>query len=187
MKKINYNKGRFTIANSELVKEDWSWEDFKEWYMYNNMCEDESEVPDADSNEYYDWCCEENQFSWECDLENIKHEKRYQIPVVIEGGFRSVRYADFYGSGRKQIVPVVCDSVYEAVMYIISNAQPYETKITYDDGKIVAECYDHDGDYYFEIKALSKKGVEKNENMYDRSYFPDIQDYHKKRLQYLYA
>lgn len=185
MKKTNYNKGRFTIANSELIKEDWSWEDFKEWYMDNNDCE-ESEVPDADSSEFEEWCEEENQFNWESDLENIKHEKRYQIPVVIEGGFRSVRYADFYGHGRREIIPVVRDSVYEAVMYIINNARPYETKITFDDGKIIVECIDHDGDYYFEIKALSKKGIAKYDHM-DDGKFPDIQDYHKKRLQYLYA
>lgn len=183
MKKMNYNKGTFTIANSEFVKEDWSWEDFKEYYMENYDCE-EDEVPGEDSSEFEEWCMEENDFGWKADLENIKYKKRYDVPVVIEGGFRSVRYADFYGSGRKQIVPVVCNSVYLAVMYILNNCSPYDTKITYDNGKIIVECYDHDGGYYFEIKALSKKGVEKHDRMCDE-FFPDIQEYHKKRLQYL--
>ena len=162
MKKINYNKGRFVIANSDY---DYDYADYVS-SCYANNCEPKDET----SHDFYSWCNDCAIEDWENDMDNIKTCKQYNVPVVISGSLG-------LWDGTHEIYPVRCETVYDAIQKCISK-DTNVCKVYFDNGHIEVEVYHHDGCNCFTINALNKRGLAKQ----NAEYAPhDI-----KRLPYLY-
>lgn len=170
MDKIDYKHGTFVIASTDT--EGPTYEEFVEYCKEENwdVPEDELDIPGEDSDEFWEWRTEEVGFNWECDLENIRHCKEYNVPCVITG-----RLGLWWGS--PDIKPEREETVYDAIMKCIDRMAG--TEIKYVDGAIVVYGHHHDGTNVFTIKALSKKGIAKQSAEY--------KEHDMKRLPYLYA
>ena len=143
MEKIDYEHGKFVLLTNEVDYDDYPYE------QYVQECEDNDINPgSSDSQEYEDWVDMYVQEYWNDDLDNIKHCKEYQVPVVITGTLGL-----WWGS--PEIEPVEVDSVYEAIKKCIGGDSYFVTAY-FDDGKIEVHAHHHDGTNCFTIKA--KKG-----------------------------
>jgi len=167
MKKI-YSNGKFVIATNKVNTSDFCYEDYLEY------CEDmDIEPHDEYSDEYYEWCADETYTNFECDMDNIKYCKQYNVPVAIEGTLG-------LWWGKPTIEAVVMDNVYDAIMECIENCD-YIT-IEFDNGVINVYATHHDGTNCFTIHALSNKGKTKNYNNNN-----DFKPWDFKKLPYLYG
>ena len=164
MEKVDYKHGKFTILTNST--------DGFDYDEYVDFCEVNGIEPQGeDSDAFYEWCEEESQVNFECDMENIKDCKQYNVPVVVTGSLG-------LWDGRHEIVPTRMDSVYDAIQKCISNDICY-VDVEYNDGEIKVSAAHHDGTNHFTINALSKKGIEKVGD--------DYKPHDVKRLPYLYA
>ena len=171
MKKTNYNKGTYTILTTS--DDGFAYEDYLEY------CEEYGiEAGEKNSEAFYDWCREEADANYDADLDNIKYCKQYNVPVVITGSCGC-------WDGRHTIVPVVCESVYDAIIKCFSGSIN-DINVQFSDGAILVDAYHHDGCNSFVIKALSAKG-QKKQPYSGVCYDWDIKPSDTKRLPYLYA
>lgn len=139
---------------------------------YKFFCEDhEIEPGEENSGEFYEWCTEEACINWKDDLENIKHCKEYNVPVVITGTLG-------LWDGRHKISPVRVDSVYQAVQLCMDGRSIEDVDVKWVDGVIMVYAHHHDGTNIFEVSALNKKGVAKK--------YASYKPHDVKRLPYLY-
>jgi len=175
MEKRDYKHGKFTLATTDT--DGFTYEDFVEYCKEENwdMDEDELNIPGEDSDEFWEWCREEANTNWECDLENIKHCKEYNVPVIITG-HRGLWW------GKPEIQPVRMESVYDAVLWCVEGVDA--ATVEFEDGVVNVYAYHHDGCNCFTIKALSKKGIAKN---YACKQYTEYKPCDTKRLPYLYA
>lgn len=165
MKKIDYKHGTFTILKSEVDTDDFARKDYEEW------CED-NDIEPGDDKDFFDWCAEETQTNYECDMGNIESCKEYNVPVVVMGTLG-------LWWGHPEIKAERFESVADAIIDCMNRSDCYDVYAEYNDGVILLDCYHHDGCNSFTIKALSKKGVAKQ--------FADYKEHDFKRLPYLYA
>jgi hypothetical protein len=165
MKKTDYKHGTFTILKSEVDTDDFAREDYEEW------CEDMGIEP-GDDSDFFDWCAEETQNNYECDMDNIEHCWEYNVPVAVTGTLGLWWGHPFIKAER-------FESVADAIHSCIERSDSYDVLVEYNDGVITVNCYHHDGCNCFIIKALSKKGIAKQ--------FADYKEHDFKRLPYLYA
>lgn len=163
MEKRDYKHGRFCIATTEFDINDFLWEDYEDYCEVNGM-------EPGDDDDFYNWCAEETNLSWEADLFNIKECKEYNVPVIITGKLG-------LWWGKPEIVAVREESVYDALQRCTRGAD--SATVNWNDGEIQVVSAHHDGCNAFTIKALSKKGIAKQSGDYNK------QD--TKRLPYLYA
>lgn len=166
MEKIDYKHGKFVILTSRYDEDGFDWADYKEF------CEVNGYTPTKKG--FTQWVAQEIQDNYEQDLENIKNCKQYNVPVLITGRLG-------LWDGSHEIVPVVETSVHSAIKRMLGR-DINDIDAWYDNGRIEVSTYHHDGTNNFEIRALSKKGLDyqHNENpIWDRK--------HWKRLPYLYA
>ena len=169
-KKINYNKGTFTILTTST--------DGFEYQDYVEFCEDNYIEPEGkNSDAFWEWCREEADNNFECDFENINSCEEYNIPVVLTGTLG-------LWWGRPDIKPMVFDSVYDALMHI-RNTSIDEMEARFVDGHIEVDASHHDGCNVFTIRALSAKGQRKMYQGYE--YIDNLKPVDTKRLPYLYA
>ena len=164
MKKTDYKHGKFTILKSEIDTDDFTRED------YEAYCED-NDLEAGDEDDFFDWCAEETQANYEADMDDIESCKEYNVPVVVTGTLG-------LWWGHPEIKPERCESVAYAIHRCITRDID-KVHAEYNDGVITVDCYHHDGCNSFTIKALSKKGIAKQNAEY--------KDYDFKRLPYLYA
>ena len=165
MEKMDYKHGKFTLATNMV--EQFTYEEYEDW------CEDMGEEAGSDTScEFYEWCAEEAANNWDCDMDNIKSCKEYNVPVVITGTLG-------LWWGHPEIQPERKESVYDAIQRCVGGGDIHWATVMYDDGVITVEAYHHDGCNCFTIKALSKKGIAKQ--------FADYKEHDFKRLPYLYA
>ena len=165
MKKVDYKHGKFTLASNMV--EEFTYEE------YEDFCEGNGIEPESDTSvEFYEWCAEETAHNWDCDMDNIKSCKEYNVPVVITGTLG-------LWWGHPEIEPERKESVYDAILRCVGHSDIHWATVMYDDGVITVEAYHHDGCNCFTIKALSKKGIAKQS--------ADYKGYDFKRLPYLYA
>lgn len=171
MKKINYNKGTFTILTTST--------DGFEYSEYLDFCEDNDIEPgDENSDEFWEWCREEANINYEYDLEEIRRCKQYDVPVLVTGHLG-------LWDGKPEIAPVVFPNVYDAIVEMFArDIDDIEAKFV--DGEIRVYAYHHDGCNCFTINALSTKGQRKAGYYYDKTYI-DAKPSDVKRLPYLYA
>lgn len=162
--KMDYNHGRFVIATTSS--------DGFDYGEYLDYCEMEGYTPgDKDSLGFYEWAEDEARVNFESDMDNIRHHKPYNVPVVIEGSLG-------LWWGWPDIEPVRCESVYEALVRCIGRDGDY-FEVEYVDGVIEVTTMHHDGTNRFTIRALSKKGERRASGEYKDEDF--------KRFKYLYA
>lgn len=166
MEKIDYKHGKFVILSSRYDEDNFDWADYEEF------CEVNGYTPTRKG--YTQWVADETKENYDNDLYEINHCKHYNVPVLITGTLG-------LWDGTHEIVPVVETSVHSAIKRTIGRDVD-DIDAWYDDGKIVVTAYHHDGQNHFEIKALSKKGLD-----YQYSSNPNWQKCHTKRLPYLYA
>ena len=140
MEKIDYEHGNFVILTNEVDYDDYPYD------QYVQECEDWDNKPGAEgSQEYYDWVDMYVQDNWECDLENIKTCKEYDVPVTITGELG-------LWDGKHEIIPVEMPSVYDAVKKCIGSDSVFVTAY-FNDGVIEVHAHHHDGCNCFTIKA----------------------------------
>ena len=164
MKKMNYNKGTFTILTTST--------DGFEYSDYLEHCEINGITPKGEnSDDFYEWCEEMAMENYEDDLDNIRNCRQYNVPVVVTGTLG-------LWDGTHDILARYFDSVYDAVKACISR-DSLDVEARFVSGHIEVDAHHHDGCNCFIINALSKKGVEK------RPEFITATD--TKRLPYLYA
>lgn len=167
MEKPDYKHGTFTLATTDT--DGFTYEDYKEW------CEDNDIEPgDENSDDFWEWCREEADNNWECDLENIRHCKEYDVPCIITGSLG-------LWWGRPTIQPERMESVYDAILRCVREADM--ATVQWNDGVVTVDAYHHDGCNCFTIKALSKKGIAHQSAEYTGIY----EKWDTKRLPYLYA
>lgn len=161
MKKIDYNKGRFILATTEG---EFEWADYIDFCMANGI------TPTRE--DFNEWCYEEAQRVYEDDLDNLKEDERYNVPVVITGTLG-------LWWGRPNVEPVVEDSVYDAVVRCSRSGEIVE--VAFDNGEIIVSASHHDGTNVFTINAISKKAQNKDFARWG------VGKGDTKRLPYIYA
>lgn len=165
MEKMDYKHGRFTLATNEV--DQFTYEEYEDW------CEDNGIEPGSDTSvEFYEWCAEEAANNWDCDMDNIKSCKEYNVPCIITGHLG-------LWWGKPEIQPVRMESVYDAILRCIDGRGIDQATVQWNDGVVTVDAYHHDGCNSFIIKALSKKGIAKQ--------YAEYKPYDTKRLPYLYA
>lgn len=167
MEKIDYKHGKFTILTNDVSTCEFNRED------YIDFCEDngiETGVGDYFEEGFLDWCADETQANYEADMDNIKHCKEYNVPVLVEGTLG-------LWWGMPSIEPEKFECVADAIEKCIGDCNYVE--VEYNDGVLNVYATHHDGTNCFTIKALSKKGIAKQYAEYKKHDF--------KRLPYLYA
>lgn len=177
MKKNDIFKGEFTLATTDILQ--FEYADFEDWWRDNH--DEDEEIPSEYSCEFLDWCAEERDINWECDMENIETCEKYNVPVVITGALG-------LWWGHPTIVPEKCDSVKDAIDRIIGKGDYDDVDIIFNNGIIDVQGHHHDGTNCFEIHALTSKGLAKFDTA-ERNW-EDISELKKwdcKRLPYLYA
>lgn len=136
---VDYVHGTFCIADSEA---EYGYDE------YVQECEDnEIEPAEENSHEFYMWCDEMAQADYECDMDNIKCHKPYNIPVTITGVLG-------LWDGKHEIVPVEMDSVYDAINKCYGRDINH-IKAFYEDGAIKVLAMHHDGTNVFYIKPTN--------------------------------
>lgn len=139
MEKIDYEHGTFTILTNYPDYEDYPYEEYVKECEINGV-----EPGEPESDEFYEWCHWNTQENFECDLDNIKECKEYDVPVVISGTLG-------LWWGKPEIEPVEMDSVYKAIKKCMGQADYVEAFFT--DGVIEVHSTHHDGTNCFTIKA----------------------------------
>lgn len=127
---------------------------------YLSWCEDNDETPYAEgSNEFIEWACQEAQFSFECDLDNLKYSKatKDNLPFYIDGsmglwnGNKEGHYTHIYYGLSNAI---------DAVIYGC-RCDDWECELDIKAGEIYISGHHHDGTNSFTIHLLSKRGLDK--------------------------
>ncbi len=170
MKKVDYKHGTFVLATTETD----GLEDYGE---YLSWCEGNNKEPAPErSDAHLAWIYEEAMLNLADDMSNIKDCEAYNVPVVLNG---TVKRWD----GEHEILPETFGSVYDAIKRC-QGRDIQDITVCYDDGKITVDARHHDGTDSLEIRALSKKGQNKNDTV---NGIEKVKDAYVKRLPYLYA
>lgn len=128
---------------------------------YCQMCELDNVEPDKEeSQDFLERCAEAAEINWTEDLEAIGSYKKYNVPVIVTGSLG-------LWNGRQDIVPIIKDSVIEAINEIIFGTRcSFEADVNFnlEGGYIEVLISHHDGQNLFEIRALSESGLKKFRN-----------------------
>lgn len=173
MEKKDYKHGKFQILTTST--------DGFEYADYEEFCEINGIEPKGEnSDDYYEWLADSARENYNCDLDNIRNCKQYQVRVVVTGTLG-------LWDGRHKVIPVVCNTVYDAIQRCVNGAD--DVDVWFNNGHIEVVARHHDGQNCFDIRALSAKGNDKYERANDNFRIADIEytDKDFKRLPYLYA
>ena len=142
-----------------------------EYESYEEFCEgNDLEPQDEDSEDYMDWCYEEAEDQYNCDMDEIRTCKQYNVPCIITGHLG-------LWDGHHKIVPEKVDSVYDAIIKCYGRDTLSNLKVNFEDGKIVVYYSHHDG----------KSGVKKYEEWEYEDKELNLTEEDTERLPYLYA
>ena len=165
MEKIDYIHGPFTIVDTDPSQ--FEYESYEEHCDINGI-----EPCGKDSDEYFEWCAEEAEEAYNCDMDEVRACKEYNVPCVITGTLG-------LWDGKHNIHPTKVGSVYDAIIRCYGRDSLSNLKVNYEDGKIVVYYSHHDGTNIFFIHALSENSRDKDEETITESDFA--------RLPYIYA
>lgn len=173
MEKVDYVHGTFTLVDTDPLQ--------FEYESYEEFCEGNGIEPQGeDSTDFYNWCGEEAEEQYNCDMDEIRSCKKYNVPCVITGHLG-------LWDGKHEICPVKMDSIYDAIIRCYGRDTTSNLKVNFEDGKIVVYYSHHDGTNVFTICALSKSGVKKYEDWEYEGRELNLTEKDTKRLPYLYA
>ena len=120
---------------------------------YLEYCEDNGIEPEPDGSvEYYDWCADEAQINYDCDMDNLMYSELKDRTFVIEG---------ILGLwwGRPTIKPVVIKGIVAAIKKCFGrDINDIEVELNTKDGVIHIQSHHHDGTNFFTLKMLNKNG-----------------------------
>ena len=150
----------YTIYDST---EEISYEDYKEF------CEDMGyHVCPEDSEGYWDAVWRQKENDWEDFTNNLEYARTGYEPCMLMGSVG-------LWNGRRDIVPMLCDNIYDAVMKALSGNYDKEVTVELNDGHLDVYVSHHDGTHSFEIWLLSEKGkveVERPIYKWEKDYEP---------------
>lgn len=173
MEKPDYVHGTFVLVDTDPFQ--------FEYESYEEYCDDNDIEPQGeDSDDFIDWCYEEAEESYNCDMDNIRCCKQYNVPCIITGHLG-------LWDGRHEIAPEKVDSVYDAIIKCYGRDGLCKLKVNFEDGKIVVYYTHHDGTNIFNIYALSESGVKKYEDWEYEGKELNLTEEDTKRLPYIYA
>lgn len=173
MEKPDYVHGTFTLVDTDACQ--------FEYDSYEEFCEINGIEPQGeDSDDFYDWCSEEAEEQYNCDMDEIRTCKEYNVPCIITGHLG-------LWDGCHKIVPVKMDSIYDAIIKCYGRDTLSNLKVNFEDGKIVVYYSHHDGTNIFTIYALNESGVKKYEEWEYEDKELNLTEEDTKRLPYLYA
>ena len=121
-----------------------------------------------ESREYYDAVWRQKENDWEDFESNLKYARSKYEPCMLLGSVG-------LWNGRRDIVPMLCDNIYDAVMKALSGNYDKEVEITLNNGHIDVFVHHHDGTHCLEIWLLSEKGkveVERPIYKWEKDYEP---------------
>lgn len=135
------------------------------WYLdypyeeYKAMCEDCGwECHEEGSSGYWNDINYLTEDDWECFKENFRYGPYKDAKCMITGNLG-------LWNGHPSISPVLCDNILEAVEKCISGRGIDAWDVKGEDGVIKVNAYHHDGTNAFEIRVLSKRGLEEVERL----------------------
>lgn len=171
MEKPDYVHGTFTLVDTDACQ--------FEYESYEEFCEGNGIEPQGeDSDDFYDWCSEEAEEQYNCDMDNIRYCKEYNVPCIITGNLG-------LWDGSHEIVPERMDTIYDAIERCWD--RDGNLQVNFEDGKIVVYHSHHDGTNIFTIYALTESGEKKFDD-YEYEDIPlNLNEEDTKRLPYLYA
>ena len=171
MEKVDYVHGTFTLVDTDPLQ--------FEYESYEDFCEINGMEPQGeDSTDFYEWCGEEAEEQYNCDMDEIRSCKEYNVPCVITGHLG-------LWDGKHEIVPVRMDTIHDAIVKCYEHDG--ELRVNYEDGEIVVYHSHHDGTNVFHINALSKNGEKKFEDYEYKGVPLNLNKRDIKRIPYLYA
>jgi hypothetical protein len=173
MEKVDYKHGTFTLVDTDPLQ--------FEYESYEEFCEGNDLEPQGeDSEDYMNWRYEEAEEQYNCDMDEIRCCKRYNVPCIITGHLG-------LWDGSHEIAPTKMDTIYDAIVRCYGRDSLSNLKVNFEDGKIVVYYSHHDGTNVFTIYALSESGVKKYEDWEYKGKELNLNKRDIKRLPYLYA
>ncbi len=173
MEKVDYIHGTFTLVDTDPLQ--------FEYESYEEFCEGNDLEPQGeDSEDFMDWRYEEAEEQYNCDMDEIRCCKRYNVPCIITGHLG-------LWDGSHEVVPTKMDTIYDAIVRCYGRDSLSNLKVNFEDGKIVVYYSHHDGTNIFTIYALSESGVKKYEDWEYEGKELNLNKRDIKRLPYLYA
>ena len=173
MGKVDYKHGTFTLVDTDPLQ--------FEYESYEEFCEGNGIEPQGEhSEDFMDWCYEEAEEQYNCDMDEIRRCRRYNVPCIITGHLG-------LWDGSHEIVPTKMDTIYDAIIRCYGRDGLCNLKVNFEDGKIVVYYSHHDGTNIFTIYALSKSGEKKYDDYEYEGKELNLNKRDIKRLPYLYA
>lgn len=147
---------------------------------------DLNEVEDVTDEEVEEWATQMMYDDFDNLLSNLKYSENNK-PCIITGYWAShPQYACYYGSGKREIVPVKKDDLVSAIEKCVTDM--VFITINKVNGHLEIETCDHDGSMRFQINLLNERGIKAYERMEYEYGKADLSNpcYHKAMTKYLY-
>jgi hypothetical protein len=130
---------------------------------YLEYCEDNGIEPEPDgSSEYYDWCADEAEKNYDCDMDNLMYSKLKDKTFLIEGNLG-------LWWGRPTIKPVVINGIIPSIKRCFGrDINNIEVELNTKDGFIHIQSHHHDGTNFYTLKMLNKNGEKWAQNAIDK-------------------
>ena len=126
------------------------------YYEYLDYCEsNEIEPQGADSRDYYEYCAKAQNWEWEDFMENLPYMFGSDCYWLITGSIGR-------WNGRYDVCPTMEKSLEDAIRSCIGR-DTMDIKVKREGHTIIVVGLHHDGRNYFELHALTDKGVERFE------------------------
>lgn len=124
-----------------------------EYADYVENCEINEITPAKDgSTEFWEWCNEQAEIDYDCDMDNLMYSKLKNKTFVIEGSLG-------LWWGRPTIEPVVVNGIVPAIKRCIGrDINDIDAELNTKDGLIYVRAHHHDGTNIFTLKMLNKNG-----------------------------
>lgn len=125
---------------------------------------------DDESHEFYEWLVDETEVNVECFFENVKFSELGKKPCVISGKLG-------LWNGNYDIDLVMAGNLGDAIRKCWGRCD--DIVVTLEDGVVYVDAMHHDGTNCFEIRLLTKNGVELMDNGEDIDLEKDTEKFPK--------
>lgn len=154
----------YTLLSTFVDTNDFDYDDYLEFCEMNNI-----EPAEKDSPEFYEWCVDETNLNIECDWENLTEYDKDFSHFVITGKLG-------LWNGKHEILPIIEDSLCNAIKKCISGGSILDYKVTLDTetGVVSVSAHHHDGVNFFNIYLLTDEGFDAITNAIDDYKYGDL-------------